>query len=222
MALACLLATVAATAQGATINGSVSFLGGVLGTWSVGFTASDPQIQLQKVVIQLPPTFGFDTQSGGFGLLTSQDFLKVSGGANVTGLTPANKAGRDGATALSIDFDGFNAAAGTFLFLIDVDGAPPTLATCASGLAGLACQASNAALIVASSTVDGTELAGGTATLIFGGPGYAPESILTTFSRSGALTADAAFDAVVAPEPSTCAFIGVGLAGLAWLRRRRT
>ncbi len=45
--LVCVCILAAATAEAAAINGSVSFLGGALGTWSVSFTSSAPQVELK-------------------------------------------------------------------------------------------------------------------------------------------------------------------------------
>lgn len=224
LALVCLLTTGASHA--ATINGQVNYVGGALGTWSVSFTSSDPQVQLQKVVITLPSPFGFDTRAGGFGLLLSQDFLKVTGGAGVTGVALGTPATRDGASQVEVTFSGFNSAAGAYTFLLDVDGAAPKLATCSGTFLQIAaCNVANGLLITAASTVDASEIAGTTVGFTFGGAGYNPATVPAILSSTGGFLGQGAqgtLDAQVIPEPTTYALMGAGLAALALLRRRRS
>ena len=220
----CLLATGASHA--ATISGQVSYLGGVLGTWSVNLTSSDPQVQLQKVVITLPATYGFDTQAGGFGLLLSQDFLKVSGGAGVTGVALGTPSTRDGASQVGINFSGFTSAAGAYTFLLDVDGAAPTLATCSGTFLQIAvCNVANGLLTTAASSVDASEIAGASVGFTFGGAGYDPTTVSAILSSTGGLLGQGAqgtLEGQIVPEPTTYALMGAGLVALAFLRCRRS
>ncbi len=222
----------ASVAQAASINGQVGFLGGALGTWSVQFNSGDPSVTLDQLVITLPATYKFDTQAGGFGYLVSQDFVKLSGGANATGLTPNTTASRDGAGALTIVFSGFNTASGAFTFDIDVDGTttlqPTNDCSGKSGLALVQCVASNvpinAANLVAStaaSIVDGTEIAGTTIAATFGRPGLNPLTLNAALASTGALTAQGSFSGTMVPEPGTYGLMGSGLLGLLWAARRR-
>jgi len=215
----CLLAAV--PVQAATVNGSVEFLGGIAGTWRINFTSSDSRVELKKVEIQLPATYGFDTAGGGFGLLTSQDFLKVSGGATAVGLNPATAAARDGANYLAIDFTGFTQAAGAYLFLLDVDGTAPAPEICASGISGIGCRARNGAATLAASTVTGEELAGTQFNLTFGFPALDNTTLQLVLPSGGALISQAETSGVVTPEPATYGLMGVALVGLSFLRRRR-
>ncbi len=207
-------------ASAAPITGSVGYLGGALGTWSIQF-ASIPGVELQQVSITLPSTSYFDTVSGGPGLLLWQDFQKISGGAAAS-VTPGTAAGRDGATALTIGFTGFNSSAGTFAFLLDVD-QQVTLQNC-SGLPlgqAIACGIANTAATTAGSVTTGTEIAGTMIGLTFGGAGYEPLYLSTTLGRTGELTAAGQFAGEI-PEPATYAMMGSALVALAvWRRRAR-
>ena len=217
----CLLAT--ATVQAATITGSVSFSGGVLGRWGIGFTSNDPNLELRNMTIQLPATYGFDTQNGGFGIPASQDFQSANNAANVVSLTPATTAERDGAGQLSVDFDGFTTDSGTYQFLLDVDGMLVPLDSCADGPTGYDCNAVNGQRTLAAAVVEGSKITGTTIFLTFGGPGYEDFTLATDIAKTGDLTGEGLFSTqiILVPEPSTYALMGLGLAGLALLRRRQ-
>ncbi|MGJ5816784.1 PEP-CTERM sorting domain-containing protein [Paludibaculum fermentans] len=220
----------ASVAQASSINGQVHFTGGILGAWSVGFSSSDPALELQQLVITLPATYFFDTQAGGFGYLTSQDFQKTGGGATATGLTPNTTASRDGAGALAIVFSGFNAASGAFTFDLDVDGTAnlTPLQSCAgkTGFQLVQCNLTNAGITVANaalateaSSVNGSEIGGAQIALTFGGGSSPTTTLHTTLAQTAFFQAQGNFSAV--PEPSSYALMGSGLAGLLWLARRR-
>lgn len=225
IALLGLLVTGAMTVQAATINGSVTFAaqtGGVFGNWSISFSSSDPVLELRSARFTLPAGYGFDTQNGGFGVPASQDFEAGSSLVGTT-LTPGTTGGRDGANQLRIDFSGFTADKGPFLYNLDVDEPLQSLEVCQPSPAGDSCNQKNGELTLAAAVVKGAEIQGTSVFLTFGGPGYSNAVVQTDLKEIAELAADGSFagTAVPVPEPSTYVLMGLGLAGFGLLRRRR-
>lgn len=193
------------------VAGSLSFVGGVAGTFAISFDSGPAGPTLDQVTINLAPGLFFDTTSAAPGYLTWLDLTPVSGAASTgySGASPSSAAGLNGAASLTLNFTNFTPGK-VFSFLIDVD-ETVTLPACSPAPL---CQA---AAILDGSVVNASEFAGTTATFVFNGVDIVPSSVPMTFTGGTGLAHTQNFAAAIdqVPEPSTYLMLGSGLLLLA-------
>ena len=217
-----LFALAGASLQATPVSMTVGFLGGLGGTWTVGYASGDPAVQLQSVVINLGPGLIFDPTAAAPGTPAAIPFLVIAG-AGTTGFT-GQSGDVDGGTVLTLNFSDFDGGE-TFIFELDID-ETAALQDC-SGLGGILlslCTANNVGIGVDNATVDASEFSG-TISATFGGPGF----VTTTLSSAplsnvgGPLNLTSAAyligEVEAVPEPGTLSLTLASLAALG-LRRR--
>ena len=232
------------------VTSTASFTGGVTGTWSFTYAAGSgaPDLLLQAITIDLTATdLKFDTVTGGFGSLTSQDVTPISYSESSTPVVSASGSALDGMTLVTFSFLDFGPG-DVFQFGLDVDHPDPTLLslrTCIGGPIAVAlCKldntgrtATNNARLLAAQLVGPNAMAGAVVTFTFGGTNYNTTPITAVFPQVTLLdiiTGLARGEGVIAfnndtgnsgdvsnPEPACLATFGAGLGLLIALARRR-
>jgi hypothetical protein len=230
------------------VTSSASYTGGLIGNWSISYSAGADDLFLQSVTIDLGLAgLQFDTIQGGtFGSLTAQDVSATTFSGPGTPSFSAYVA--DGGTVATFSFLDF-IPGDVFQFALDVDHPNPTLLslrTCTGGvIARAACALYNAPRIAANDTalaaaqwVGPNQMAGAMVTFQFGGINYNTGTFQSQFQQVTlldiilglaqgqglvAFNSNAGTAANVdAPEPGTLATLGTGLGLLlAFAARRR-
>ncbi len=204
------MAPVLAHAESSPVEASISYLGGVFGTWSLTNTSDSAFIQ--SVTINLaqkgstsPGNLYFDTSFSAPGELLPFPFTPLTG-ASSTGFQTAVGAA-DGSTQLILNFSDF-APGELFSFELDVDHTRPT-----GFLNGLN-----------RSTVTASEISGSTFEVAFAGTKITPASFTGTFAPENLLQAQAQVfgEVSVVPEPSSIALLLSGIATLGVFARKRS
>jgi hypothetical protein len=218
------------------VSGVASFTGGVFGNWEFQYSSGANDLFLQEIRIDLSgANLRFDTASGGFGFIASQDIGGFGGTDVATGLTsitPGIGAVLDGQNELTLDFDGFTPLTSPLSFHGDVDqdlsliplnncAVLPLRQRPACWAANLLIGLQNDAIRLDASLVNGSEFSGVGLRLTFGGLGYVTTDVYATFENAGGNHAMAEWSGEVAPEPGTLGLLGGGLLLLSLYARRR-